>query len=84
MVVFMNEADMQARGHRARGWSRSNRLPRMEKRRVVGGFWAKPHSIPAGSIGAYYPETNPLLPLAYHDLKSGTPAAKSIPVLGSP
>jgi hypothetical protein len=24
---------------------------------------------------------NPLLPLAYHDIKSGTPAAKSIPVL---
>jgi hypothetical protein len=35
-------------------------------------------------IGAYYPETNPLLPLAYHDLKSGTPAAKSIPVLVRP
>ena len=51
------------------------------RRRVVRGFWAKPHNIAAGSIGAYYPETNPLLPLAYHDLKSGTPAAKSIPVL---
>ncbi len=36
---------------------------------------------PNGSIGAYYPETNPLLPLAYHDLKSKTPAAKSIPVV---
>jgi anaerobic selenocysteine-containing dehydrogenase len=55
-----------------------------DKRRVVGGFWAKPHSISVGSIGAYYPETNPLLPLAYHDLKSGTPAAKSIPVLVRP
>ena len=52
-----------------------------DKRRVVTGFWAKPHSIAAGSVGAYYPETNPLLPLAYHDVKSGTPAAKSIPVL---
>jgi hypothetical protein len=27
---------------------------------------------------AYYPETNPLLPLAFHDVKSGTLAAKSI------
>ena len=54
------------------------------KQRVVGGFWAKPHNIPVGSIGAYYPETNPLLPLAYHDLRSGTPAAKSIPVLVRP
>jgi hypothetical protein len=50
-------------------------------RRLISGFWAKPHNIPAGPIAAYYPETNPLLPLCYHDLKSGTPAAKSIPVL---
>jgi hypothetical protein len=40
-----------------------------------------PYAIPRGSIGAYYPETNALLPLAHHDLKSKTPAAKSIPVL---
>jgi hypothetical protein len=44
----------------------------------------KTHSIAAGSVGAYYPETNPLLPLAFHDVKSGTPAAKSIPVLVRP
>jgi hypothetical protein len=30
------------------------------------------------------PETDPLLPLAYHDAKSKTPAAKSIPVLVRP
>ena len=52
-----------------------------DKRRIVGGFWAKTHAIASGSVGAYYPETNPLLPLAFHDVKSGTPAAKSIPVL---
>jgi len=51
---------------------------------VVRGFKARPYSIPRGSIGAYYPETNPLLPLAHHDLKSKTPAAKSIPVLVRP
>ena len=44
----------------------------------------RPYSIPPGSIGAYYPETNPLLPLAYHDVQSKTPAAKSIPVLVRP
>ena len=48
---------------------------------IVGGFWVNAHSIAAGSIGAYYPETSPLLSSAFHDLKSGTPAAKSIPVL---
>ncbi len=80
MVVFMNEADMRDRGIAAGDPVEIESLAD-DKRRVVGGFWAKPHSIAAGSVGAYYPETNPLLPLAYHDVKSGTPAAKSIPVL---
>ena len=38
-------------------------------------------TLPAGCIAAYYPETNPLLPLSHCDPKSKTPAAKSIPVL---
>jgi len=84
MVVFMNEADMQTRGIAEGDEVEIESLAEDGKRRVVGGFWVKPYSIPVGSIGAYYPETNPLLPLAYHDLKSGTPAAKSIPVLVRP
>jgi formate dehydrogenase major subunit len=80
MVVFMNEADMRDRGI-AEGDLVEIESLADDKHRVVGGFWAKTHSIAAGSVGAYYPETNPLLPLAYHDVKSGTPAAKSIPVL---
>jgi molybdopterin-dependent oxidoreductase alpha subunit len=81
MVVFMNEADMRNRGITEGDMVEIESLAEDRKRRVVGGFWVKPYSIPIGSIGAYYPETNPLLPLAYHDVKSGTPAAKSIPVL---
>jgi formate dehydrogenase major subunit len=80
MVVFMNEADMLARGI-AEGDLVEIQSLADDKHRVVGGFWAKTHSIAAGSVGAYYPETNPLLPLAFHDVRSGTPAAKSIPVL---
>ena len=80
MVVFMNEADMRARGI-AEGDMVELESLADDKRRIVGGFWVKAHGIALGSIGAYYPETNPLLPLAFHDLKSGTPAAKSIPVL---
>jgi molybdopterin-dependent oxidoreductase alpha subunit len=83
MVVFMNETDMRARGI-AEGDPVEIESLADDKRRVVRGFWAKSHSIAAGSVGAYYPETNPLLPLAYHDVKSGTPAAKSIPVLVRP
>ncbi len=80
MVVFMNAADMHARGI-AEGDPVEVESLADDKRRIVGGFWAKSHAIAAGSVGAYYPETNPLLPLAFHDVKSGTPAAKSIPVL---
>ncbi|HEX9212635.1 MAG TPA: hypothetical protein VF901_19195 [Bradyrhizobium sp.] len=36
------------------------------------------------SSSAYYPQANPLLPLARHDAKSKTPAAKSIPVVVRP
>ena len=80
MVVFMNEADMRARGFSEGDMIEIESLAD-DKRRIVGGFWAKAHPIALGSVGAYYPETNPLLPLAFHDEKSGTPAAKSIPVL---
>ncbi len=53
-------------------------------RRTAGGFRARPHYIPRGSIAAYYPETNDLLRLSYHDKKSKTPSAKSIPVVVRP
>ncbi|WP_039056399.1 FdhF/YdeP family oxidoreductase [Enterobacter sp. Bisph1] len=33
-----------------------------------------------GSVGAYYPEANVLVPLDSHDTKSGIPAYKSIPI----
>lgn len=80
MVVFMNEADMRVRGI-AEGDLVEMESLADDRRRVVGGFWAKTHRIAVGSVGAYYPETNPLLPLSFHDVKSGTPAAKSIPVI---
>jgi anaerobic selenocysteine-containing dehydrogenase len=84
MVAFMNEADMRARGIEPGTLVEIESLSEDGKRRIVQGFRAKSHNIAAGCIGAYYPETNPLLPLKYHDIKSGTPAAKSIPVLVRP
>jgi molybdopterin-dependent oxidoreductase alpha subunit len=80
MVVFMNEADMRVRGI-AEGDPVELESLADDQHRIVGGFWAKAHAIAEGSVGAYYPETNPLLPLSFHDAQSGTPAAKSIPVL---
>jgi anaerobic selenocysteine-containing dehydrogenase len=44
------------------------------------GFTAIAYDLPKGSIGAYYPEANVLVPLDYGDKESGTPSYKSIPV----
>ena len=49
--------------------------------RVIRGFKVVAYRIPDGCCAAYYPETNPLLPLYAHDLISGTPSAKAIPVV---
>ncbi|TAL80069.1 MAG: FdhF/YdeP family oxidoreductase [Beijerinckiaceae bacterium] len=48
--------------------------------REVGGLAVTPFALPAGCLGAYYPETNALIPLWYHDQASKTPAAKDVPV----
>jgi anaerobic selenocysteine-containing dehydrogenase len=81
MVVLMNELDMLERGIARGTLVEIESLADDQQKRVVRGFKALPYNIPNGSIAAYYPETNPLLPLAYHDPKSKTPAAKSIPVV---
>ena len=85
MVVFMNPNDMADRGIAA------DQVVELESvteggdvRRTASGFKARPYNIPRGSIAAYYPETNGLLPLSYHDKKSKTPSAKSIPVIVRP
>ncbi len=48
--------------------------------RRVDGLSVKPFNLPSGCIAAYYPEMNALIPLWYHDVESGTPAAKGVPV----
>ena len=80
-VVFMNKDDMAARGIAPQALVEIEALSDDNVERRVRGFAALPYDIPRGSIAAYYPETNPLLALAYRDVKSGTPAAKSIPVI---
>ncbi len=54
-------------------------LPGCERNRVEG-FTVIAYEIARGSVGAYYPETNPLIPLTYNDKVSGTPSYKSVPV----
>ncbi len=49
--------------------------------RRVQGFTLVDYDIPRGCIAAYYPETNPLVPLESAADGCGTPASKSVPVL---
>lgn len=48
--------------------------------RRVSGFKLVPYNIPRGNLAAYYPETNPLVPLNSFGDDSGTPTSKSVPV----
>jgi len=48
--------------------------------RRVSGFKLVPYNIPRGNLAAYYPETNPLVPLNSFGDGSGTPTSKSVPV----
>ncbi|MFM0129432.1 FdhF/YdeP family oxidoreductase [Paraburkholderia sediminicola] len=49
--------------------------------RHAAGFLLVEYDIPRGCLGAYYPETNPLVPLSSVADGAGTPTSKSIPVL---
>jgi anaerobic selenocysteine-containing dehydrogenase len=52
--------------------------------RRADGFLLVEYDIPRGCVGAYYPETNPLVPLDSVAIGAGTPTSKSIPVLLHP
>lgn len=48
--------------------------------RKVSGFKLVAYDIPRGSLAAYYPEANPLVPLDSFGDDTGTPTSKSVPV----
>jgi anaerobic selenocysteine-containing dehydrogenase len=79
-VVFMNEVDMRQRGIAIDALVEIESVAKDGRRRLVRKFVARPYDIPSGSVAAYYPEANPLLPLGYRVPKSKTPGAKPIPV----
>jgi molybdopterin-dependent oxidoreductase alpha subunit len=79
-VVFLNQSEMDKRdlvdGNRVDlvTVSTDGIERRVQHFRVVG------YSFPDGWCAAYYPETNPLVPLYAHDPLSFTPASKGIPI----
>ncbi|MDE8345075.1 MAG: FdhF/YdeP family oxidoreductase [Acidocella sp.] len=83
-VLFMNREDLAAQNllpgdlvdiQTALPGSAGNRLERVT---VIE------YDIARGSVAAYFPEANCLIPLSHHDADSGTPSYKSIPVTLSP
>lgn len=48
--------------------------------RKVCGFKLVGYNIPRGNLAAYYPETNPLVPLSSFGDETHTPTSKSVPV----
>jgi molybdopterin-dependent oxidoreductase alpha subunit len=83
-VVFVNPQDMATFG-----LSEGNRVNLvsefvgpdgvMEERRA-DDFLVVPYATPVGNAAAYYPETNPLVPLDHVAAKSNTPVSKAITV----
>ncbi|OMP91698.1 FdhF/YdeP family oxidoreductase [Raoultella terrigena] len=78
-VLFMNEQDMANMGleHGDRV-DISTALPDSHQR--LEDITLVAYSIAPGTVGAYYPEANVLVPLNYLDQESGTPSYKSVPV----
>ena len=79
-IVFMNEADMAARGLDHGDTVDIETALATGRPRRLNGLTAIAHTIAQGSVAAYYPEANCLVPLDYKDPESGTPSYKSVPV----
>jgi len=79
-VVFMSEEDLAGHGLRHGDIvDIATALPSYEHLQLKG-FTVVAYDISRGSVAAYFPEANCLVPLSYQDEQSGTPAYKSIPV----
>ncbi|MEE4453078.1 FdhF/YdeP family oxidoreductase [Novosphingobium resinovorum] len=75
-VIFANEVDIAMLG-----LTEGDRVDvETPGGRRLEGFTLVRHAIARGSLAAYYPEANCLIPLEDCDHASGTPAYKSIPV----
>ncbi|WP_110158642.1 FdhF/YdeP family oxidoreductase [Serratia marcescens] len=78
-VLFMNDSDLQRLGlEHGDVVDLETALPGCTQRLV--GITVIAYNISAGSVGAYYPEANVLVPLHYIDEESGTPSYKSVPI----
>ena len=80
MVVLMNRGDIDRLGLEEGELVGMQTVADDHVDRRMHGFKVVPYDIPAGCVGAYYPEANALIPLYQHAERSFVPAAKSVPV----
>ncbi|MDT5048053.1 MAG: hypothetical protein QOG75_3941 [Mycobacterium sp.] len=81
-VIFVNPRDIAnmglAEGQRVDLVSEyADRHGRVQERRV-DDFLIVPYPTPVGNAAAYYPETNPLVPLDHVAVESNTPVSKAV------
>jgi anaerobic selenocysteine-containing dehydrogenase len=79
-IVFLNEFEIQKRG-----LAPDDRVDLITAstdggERILRNLRVVSYSFPNGGCAAYYPETNPLVPLYAHDPMSFTPSFKGIPI----
>ncbi|MEN4399643.1 FdhF/YdeP family oxidoreductase [Mycolicibacterium senegalense] len=76
-VVFVNPADLDAMGLKA--GDRVDLVSEFDgQERRAKDFLIVEYSTPKGNAAAYYPETNPLVPLDHTAKKSNTPVSKAV------
>lgn len=80
-VVFVHPEDIRALGLKDGAQVDIHTVWDDGQQRSVEGFRLVAYDIPRGNLAAYYPETNPLVPLSAVALAAGTPTSKSIPVM---
>ncbi|HEC60031.1 MAG TPA: FdhF/YdeP family oxidoreductase [Methylophaga sp.] len=79
-VIFMNEADIQRLGLEHGQKVDINSLWDDGKERRVNNFTVLSFDVPQGQAAAYYPETNPLVPLDSYGDKTFTPTSKFVAI----
>ena len=80
MVLLMHKDDIERLGLSEGSIVTASTVVDDGHLRRVGGLRVTPFDIPRGCAAGYFPECNPLVPLAHHAEGSKVPASKSIPV----
>jgi molybdopterin-dependent oxidoreductase alpha subunit len=80
-VLFINKQDALKQGFKNEDTVDITSIWPDNKNRTVNNFILCFYDIPRGNLAAYYPETNPLVPLDSYGDRSYTPTSKSVAVI---